>query len=140
MFSFLEVSMFPRLSLFSKCYRSYHRQFCAQDLQFGRLFALDIHCSMTRAVCCLRSFHTSKPLFNKDQAQIPQYSWTNPDNVPKGTNLKKYGIDLTELAKQGKLDPVIGREEEIRRTLEVFCFYLCIIHRYYAVVQRIILL
>ena len=33
--------------------------------------------------------------------------------------LEKYGRDLTELAKQGKLDPVIGRDEEIRRTIQV---------------------
>ncbi len=31
--------------------------------------------------------------------------------------LKKYTIDLTERAEQGKLDPVIGRDEEIRRTI-----------------------
>jgi len=33
--------------------------------------------------------------------------------------LKKYARDLTELARSGKLDPVIGREEEIRRTIQV---------------------
>jgi len=33
--------------------------------------------------------------------------------------LDKYGRDLTELAQQGKLDPVIGRDEEIRRTIQV---------------------
>ena len=33
--------------------------------------------------------------------------------------LEKYTIDLTELAEQGKLDPVIGRDEEIRRTIQV---------------------
>src|SRR5881227_44788 len=33
--------------------------------------------------------------------------------------LKKYARDLTEAAKNGKLDPVIGRDEEIRRTLQV---------------------
>jgi ATP-dependent Clp protease ATP-binding subunit ClpB len=33
--------------------------------------------------------------------------------------LKKYARDLTEAAKQGKLDPVIGRDEEIRRTIQV---------------------
>ena len=33
--------------------------------------------------------------------------------------LEKYGRDLTELAQQGKLDPVIGRDEEIRRTIQV---------------------
>ncbi|MEL6280248.1 MAG: ATP-dependent chaperone ClpB, partial [Pseudomonadota bacterium] len=33
--------------------------------------------------------------------------------------LKKYARDLTEAAEQGKLDPVIGRDEEIRRTIQV---------------------
>ncbi len=33
--------------------------------------------------------------------------------------LKKYAIDLVELAQQGKLDPVIGRDEEIRRCMQV---------------------
>lgn len=33
--------------------------------------------------------------------------------------LEKYTIDLTELAEQGKLDPVIGRDEEIRRAIQV---------------------
>lgn len=34
-------------------------------------------------------------------------------------SLKKYGRDLNQLAKQGKLDPVIGRDDEIRRVLQV---------------------
>ncbi|ATU05421.1 ATP-dependent chaperone ClpB [Candidatus Gracilibacteria bacterium HOT-871] len=33
--------------------------------------------------------------------------------------LKKYGIDLVEKAKSGKIDPVIGREEEIRRAIQI---------------------
>src|SRR6185295_10288483 len=33
--------------------------------------------------------------------------------------LEKYGKDLTALARQGKLDPVIGRDEEIRRVIQV---------------------
>ena len=33
--------------------------------------------------------------------------------------LEKYSIDLTERATQGKLDPVIGRDDEIRRTIQV---------------------
>jgi len=40
-----------------------------------------------------------------------------PEN--KYQTLEKYGRDLTALAKQGKLDPVIGRDEEIRRTIQV---------------------
>ncbi len=34
-------------------------------------------------------------------------------------SLKKYTIDLTERAREGKLDPVIGRDEEIRRTIQI---------------------
>ena len=33
--------------------------------------------------------------------------------------LKKYGIDLVEQAKSGKLDPVIGRDSEIRRVIRI---------------------
>ena len=35
------------------------------------------------------------------------------------TNLKNFAIDLCDRAKQGKLDPVIGRDEEIRRVLQI---------------------
>lgn len=40
---------------------------------------------------------------------------------PEGTfqALEKYGIDLTALAREGKIDPVIGRDEEVRRTIQV---------------------
>jgi len=41
----------------------------------------------------------------------------NPED--KYEALKKYGRDLTELAQRGKLDPVIGRDNEIRRVLQV---------------------
>ena len=33
--------------------------------------------------------------------------------------LMKYGIDFTERAKEGKLDPVIGRDDEIRRAIQI---------------------
>ncbi|KIL60844.1 hypothetical protein M378DRAFT_187698 [Amanita muscaria Koide BX008] len=37
----------------------------------------------------------------------------------KGQALKEHSVDLTELARQGKLDPTIGRDEEIRRTIQI---------------------
>ncbi|MEE3719734.1 ATP-dependent chaperone ClpB [Tumidithrix elongata RA019] len=40
-----------------------------------------------------------------------------PEN--KYESLLKYGRDLTELAREGKLDPVIGRDDEIRRTIQI---------------------
>jgi ATP-dependent Clp protease ATP-binding subunit ClpB len=46
---------------------------------------------------------------NPNQQQQPQ----------PGAALKEFGVDLTEMQSQGKLDPVIGREEEIRRTIQV---------------------
>ncbi len=41
----------------------------------------------------------------------------NPEDTYQA--LEKYGRDLTQLARQGKLDPVIGRDEEIRRVVQV---------------------
>ena len=41
----------------------------------------------------------------------------NPED--KFQALERYGIDLVERARQGKLDPVIGRDQEIRRVIQV---------------------
>ncbi len=41
----------------------------------------------------------------------------NPEDTYQ--SLEKYGRDLTDVARQGKLDPVIGRDEEIRRTIQI---------------------
>ena len=41
----------------------------------------------------------------------------NPEDTYQA--LEKYGRDLTAMARQGKMDPVIGRDEEIRRTIEI---------------------
>ena len=43
----------------------------------------------------------------------------NPDAESQREALKKYTIDLTDLARRGKLDPVIGRDDEIRRTMQI---------------------
>ena len=44
---------------------------------------------------------------------------TDPDPEGKYQALEKYTTDLTELARKGKIDPVIGRDEEIRRAMQV---------------------
>jgi ATP-dependent Clp protease ATP-binding subunit ClpB len=43
----------------------------------------------------------------------------NPDAEDQRESLKKYCVDLTERARLGKLDPVIGRDDEIRRAIQV---------------------
>jgi ATP-dependent Clp protease ATP-binding subunit ClpB len=44
---------------------------------------------------------------------------TDPNPEDKFQALEKYGRDLTALARQGKIDPVVGRDEEIRRVMQV---------------------
>ena len=43
----------------------------------------------------------------------------NPEAEGQREALKKYTLDLTERARQGKLDPVIGRDDEIRRVIQI---------------------
>lgn len=61
----------------------------------------------------IRSFSSSSGI------PINNPPWINPQNQVPGQHLEQYGVDLTKLAKEGKLDPVIGRHEEIRRTLQI---------------------
>ncbi|MFA7531088.1 MAG: ATP-dependent chaperone ClpB [Castellaniella sp.] len=44
---------------------------------------------------------------------------TDADSETRREALAKYTIDMTELARQGKLDPVIGRDDEIRRSVQI---------------------
>lgn len=78
-----------------------------------------------------RSLATSvlaRPALKSINVNPPQISLTkryqsmkmNMGGAPsKGDTLKQYSVDLTELAKSGKLDPVLGRDDEIRRTIQI---------------------
>ncbi|KAK3025426.1 hypothetical protein RJ639_040974 [Escallonia herrerae] len=57
----------------------------------------------------------------KDAIQAVRGSQRVTDQNPEGKYeaLEKYGSDLTELARRGKLDPVIGRDDEIRRCIHI---------------------
>lgn len=57
----------------------------------------------------------------KDAIQAVRGNQRVTDQNPEGKYeaLDKYGIDLTELARRGKLDPVIGRDDEIRRCIQI---------------------
>ena len=52
-------------------------------------------------------------------AQLRPDPITSPDPEGSFEALSKYGRDLTEVAREGKLDPVIGRDNEIRRVIQV---------------------
>lgn len=57
---------------------------------------------------------------SKNKAEGLYMAYTNSaEGDEKKQTLEKYGQDLTAKAKEGKLDPVIGRDEEIRRVVEI---------------------
>eukprot|EP00667_Euglena_gracilis_P022412 EG_transcript_24944 len=56
---------------------------------------------------------------NSPQKEAQGRTWVNPDNVPKGEFLEKYARNVTKMAEDGKLDPVVGREDTIKRCLQV---------------------
>ncbi|MBC8023767.1 MAG: type VI secretion system ATPase TssH, partial [Burkholderiales bacterium] len=65
--------------------------------------------------------HGVNPAALEDAVKAVRGSETVHDANAEGQReaLKKYTIDLTERAREGKLDPVIGRDDEIRRTIQI---------------------
>src|SRR5829696_5156275 len=87
----------------------------AEHLLLGILDGLD-----TGAAKLLARFGVTKDRVYEALTQIRGgQRVTDPNPEDKYQALEKYGRDLTELAQQGKLDPVIGRDEEIRRVMQV---------------------
>jgi ATP-dependent Clp protease ATP-binding subunit ClpB len=68
----------------------------------------------------LQQFGASKTAVERAIEQIRGGASIDDPNAEEARQaLSKYTIDLTERAEQGKLDPVIGRDDEIRRTIQV---------------------
>lgn len=68
----------------------------------------------------LEQCNVSKEKLQKALQTVRAGQNVNDENAENARGaLKKYTIDLTERAEKGKLDPVIGRDEEIRRTMQV---------------------
>ncbi|BAC91518.1 ATP-dependent chaperone ClpB [Gloeobacter violaceus] len=78
----------------------------AKDVRFGQQI--------------LREFSLDEAKLKAVVAQVrgnQKVTSQNPESTYE--SLDKYGRDLTQLAREGKLDPVIGRDEEIRRTIQI---------------------
>src|SRR5687768_7173777 len=56
----------------------------------------------------------------KPEADAPPRDGEGGDE-PKGNPLSEYASNLNELARQGKIDPLIGRQDEVERTIQVLC-------------------
>ena len=68
----------------------------------------------------LNQFGINRDIFLKALMEIRgSQTITDPSPEEKFQALKRYGRDLVQLAREGKLDPVIGRDEEIRRVMQV---------------------
>lgn len=67
-----------------------------------------------------KTFSITFPLYKKEVENLRGgENVTSNDTENLYEALKKYTIDLVEMAKKGKIDPVIGREEEIHRTIQI---------------------
>ena len=74
----------------------------------------------SQASALLRRLGVNKETFLKAMVDIRgNQRVTDPSPEDKYQALEKYGRNLTDLAKQGKLDPVIGRDDEVRRVVQV---------------------
>ena len=90
-------------------------EYVAQDRVLIALAASD-----SPAARVLRTAGATAQALEKAMADIRKgRKVTSPNAESNFDALKKYARDVTELARQGKLDPVIGRDEEIRRTIQV---------------------
>ena len=62
------------------------------------------------------------PEQSQNQEKSDEYSEENPvGNASSKSALESFGRDLTELAKKGELDPVVGRSDEILRVIQILC-------------------
>ena len=74
----------------------------------------------TESARILRDAGVKPPNLNTAIKELRQGRTADSASAESGYDaLKKYARDLTEIARAGKLDPVIGRDEEIRRTIQV---------------------
>ncbi len=86
-----------------------------EEISIGQLVAAMASDGDSDVVSLFRKYGIDK---KKVEAAFMQYQNSEANDETKKT-LAKYGQDLTAKAKDGKLDPVIGRDEEIRRTIEI---------------------
>ena len=86
-----------------------------EEITIGKLVAALASDGDSDVVSLFRKYGIDK---KKVEAAYLQYQSSEANDETKKT-LEKFGQDLTAKARAGKLDPVIGRDEEIRRTIEI---------------------
>jgi len=90
------------------------------DYISSELFVLAAIEEKSRIGDILREFGADKKALEESIEKVRGgQSVNDPNAEDQRQALEKYTVDVTERAEQGKLDPVIGRDEEIRRTIQV---------------------
>lgn len=103
------------LNLTDKCVQERNDQYISSEL--FALAAIEDKGELGRL---MQSCGANKQSIENAIEQIRDGQNVNDPNAEENRQaLEKYTIDLTERAEQGQLDPVIGRDEEIRRTIQV---------------------
>lgn len=86
----------------------------------SELFLLALMDDNGPASKALKNANVSKAKLEEAIAKLRGGEQVQDENAEESRQaLEKYTIDITERAEQGKLDPVVGRDEEIRRTIQV---------------------
>lgn len=127
-----EINKLPKISPLSQAYLSANldqvlnlseniaKQMKDEFVSVEHIFLAIIEKGDNATKQVLKNNGITKDLFIKELASVRGNTNVTTDN-PEGTYnaLKKYGTDLVELARKNKMDPVIGRDNEIRDTIMI---------------------
>jgi ATP-dependent Clp protease ATP-binding subunit ClpB len=115
-----EAAMSPALRQVLESARQFAEQLKDEYISTEHLFLAMLKDGGTEASRILRGSGVTEDAVLKALAAVRgSQRVTDPEPEGKYQVLEKYTRDLTALARQGKLDPVIGREDEIRRVIQV---------------------
>jgi ATP-dependent Clp protease ATP-binding subunit ClpB len=118
-----ELSQLPRLTQPSSVYASNEFSRILERAEQERSALGDDFVSLEHLLLALVDHKLLKLSRDKLLQQIAAFRGgqkvSDPNAEDKYQALQKYGRDLTELASQGKLDPVVGRDEELRRCIQI---------------------
>jgi ATP-dependent Clp protease ATP-binding subunit ClpB len=112
----LSPALVRLLDLSEKIAREFHDEYVAAE----HLFLALVRDGRSKAAKALAQHGLSEPSLLAALKEVRGSARvSDPDAEEKYQALKRYAKDLTELARRGKLDPVIGRDDEIRRVMQV---------------------
>jgi ATP-dependent Clp protease ATP-binding subunit ClpA len=62
-----------------------------------------------------------RPVSSRQDEDTQNIDPLAPDSQPEKSILQEFTVNLNELAREGKIDPIIGREEELQRVIQILC-------------------